>query len=69
MRRGRESGAAQPVIGRVSVLSRRPDMLRVAGSLITNQVRAYGTTRMDGRHTRVTWPLVAPRESLAPDVL
>ncbi|OEJ21626.1 hypothetical protein AS594_39570 [Streptomyces agglomeratus] len=31
-----------------------PDMLRVAGSLITNQVRAYGLLRMFGREGHPT---------------
>lgn len=31
-----------------------PDMLRVAGSLVTNQVRAYDLLRMFGREGRPT---------------
>ncbi|GGY18152.1 hypothetical protein GCM10010358_81810 [Streptomyces minutiscleroticus] len=36
------------------VITRRPDMLKAAGSLVTNQVRAYDLLRMFGRDGRPT---------------
>lgn len=36
------------------VLTAWPDMLRVAGSLVTNQVRAYDLLRMFGREGHPT---------------
>jgi TnpA family transposase len=41
------------------VITHWPDMLKVAGSLVTNQVRAYDLLRMFGRDGRPT-PLRAP---------
>ena len=43
------------------VITHWPDMLRVAGSLVTSQVRAYDLLRMFGREGRPT-PL-GPRQS------
>jgi TnpA family transposase len=37
-----------------SLITHWPDMLRVAGSLVTNQVRAYDLLRMFGREGRPT---------------
>ncbi|WP_442819324.1 transposase family protein [Streptomyces sp. NBC_01236] len=42
---------------------------RIAGLPIGETRTPPRTTRIDGRHTRVTWPLVAPRGGLAPDLL
>jgi hypothetical protein len=38
------------------VITHWPDMLKVAGSLVTNQVRAYDLLRMFGREGRPTRP-------------
>jgi len=47
---------ARNKVNLTKVTTHRPDMLRVAGSLVTGQVRAYDLLRMFGREGRPTPP-------------
>ena len=46
---GRAGAIARNKVNLNKVITHWPDMLRVAGSLVTNQVRAYDLLRMFGR--------------------
>jgi TnpA family transposase len=49
-----ETALARNNVNLNKVISHWPDMLRVAGSLVTNQVRAYDLLRMFGREGHPT---------------